>query len=376
MTRRLPLLAATLAALLAACGAFSSREAPLGQPPAAGHVPGPGWERADPASLGWDEATLTSARELWEDNSGSSSVMVVDRGVVVAEWGDVAERRTVRSIRKSLISALIGTAVAEGALRLDATLAELGIDDRAPLMPEEKQATLDDLLTSRSGVYIPAARENSGHRRRRPPRGSHLPGTFFYYNNWDFNVLGTIYARHVEEDVAGAFARRIARPLQMEDFRPQDFEWRLEDISPFPAYDFVASTRDLARFGLLWARGGRWGDRQVVPAAWVAQTAEPVTPETFAGAGYGRLWWVQPPGADPAVPEGYVFAEGGSYLWVLPARDLVVVHHNRSDLMLLRARLGLLPREERILEVFRAIVAAAPAPHPAVGSGVAAPVSR
>jgi CubicO group peptidase (beta-lactamase class C family) len=346
---------------LAACTAADSPRPRLDQPPAAGHVPGEHWETVDPIAAGWRAAELDRARELWEGNSGTSSVVVVHRGVVVAEWGDVAERRTVRSIRKSLMSSLLGGAVASGRLRLDATVAELGIDDRTPLTAEEKAATLEHLLASRSGVYIPAARENSGHRRRRPPRGSQPPGTLFYYNNWDFNVLGTIYQRHVAEDVAGAFAEQIAGPIGMEDFRRDDFEWRPEDVSPIPAYDFELSARDLARYGLLWARGGRWGERQVVDPSWVERSTRPVTPETFAGSAYGWLWWVRPPGSDAAVPEGFFYAEGGSHVWVVPSRDLVVVHHNRSDFIVLRLKLGWLPDEERSWEVFRAIVAAAPA---------------
>ena len=33
------------------------------------------------------------------------------------------------------------------------------------------------------------------------------------------------------------------------------------------------SARDMARFGYLYLRQGKWGDRQVVPADWVARNA-------------------------------------------------------------------------------------------------------
>jgi CubicO group peptidase (beta-lactamase class C family) len=352
--------ALSLLVLSAACSTSGGEPAALRQLPPPGHVPGAQWETIDPGAAGWDVAALERARKLWRDNSGTSSVMVVHRGAVVAQWGDVEEKRTGRSIRKSLLSSLIGIAVADGKLRLDATVAELGIEDATPLSAEEQRATLADLLASRSGIYIPAAREHSGHRRRRPERGSHPPGTFFYYNNWDFNGLGLIYRRHVAEDLAADFVARIATPIGMEDFRPDDFSWMPEDVSPIPAYDFLVSTRDLARYGLLWARGGSWGDRQLVDAAWVEESTRPITPETWTGSAYGRLWWVQPPGSNPAVPEGLFYAEGGSHLWVLPSRDLVVVHHNRSNLRLLRSKLGMVPDEEQTWEVFRQVVAAGP----------------
>jgi CubicO group peptidase (beta-lactamase class C family) len=326
------------------------------------HVPAASWELlADPAAHGWDVERLAAARAIWEGNSGTSAVQVVWRGAVVAQWGDVTAKWTGRSIRKSLLSGLLAEPVLDGRLGWDATLAELGVDDRTPLTAEEKQATVGDLLASRSGVYIPAARENSGHRRRRPERGSHPHGSFFYYNNWDFNALGELYRDRVAADVGGEFARRIAGPIGMEEYVPSDFEWRPERISPHPAYDFEMSTRDLARYGLLWLREGRWGDRQLISRDWIARSTTAVTAETWAGAGYGLLWWVQPPGVSELLPEGYFFAEGGSYLWVVPSRDLVIVHHRASNLVVVRSKLGLLPDEGKVWEIFAEVVKAAPA---------------
>jgi len=349
------------ALLLMACEPVASELLLVAGPAAPDQVPGQRWERlADPPAVGWDAAGLAAARELWEGNSGTSSVVIVHRGLVVDQWGDVTAKRTGRSIRKSLISSLLGAAVADGTIRLDATLAELGIDDRTPLTAEEKRATVSDLLASRSGVYIPAAREHSGHRKRRPERGSHSPGSFYYYNNWDFNVLGVIYRDRVALDVGGEFARRIAAPIGMEDYVASDFEWRPEKISPHPAYDFALSARDLARYGLLWMRAGRWGGRQLVDPEWIARSTTAVTPETWAGAGYGWLWWVQPPGASELIPEGYFYAEGGSFLWVVPSRELVIVHLNKSNLNLVRLKLGLLPKEETVWRIFEAVVKAAP----------------
>src|SRR6266436_1013879 len=57
----------------------------------------------------------------------------------------------------------------------------------------EKRATIADLLKARSGVYHPAVAETEWMKARRPARGSHLPGAIWYYNNWDFNALGTIF---------------------------------------------------------------------------------------------------------------------------------------------------------------------------------------
>ena len=72
---------------------------------------------------------------------------------------------------------------------LGISLEELGIDDFEPsLTLEEKQATVGDLIKARSGIYHPALGKSPGMRSMRPKRHSHPPGTFWYYNNWDFNA--------------------------------------------------------------------------------------------------------------------------------------------------------------------------------------------
>ena len=84
------------------------------------------------------------------------------------------------------------------------------------------------------------------------------------------------------------------------------------------------SARDLARFGLLYLRHGRWHDEQVIPAEWVDESTRPFSTTNFA-SGYGYLWWNAAPGRLPA---GSYFAagNGGQYVFVIPADDLVVVH--------------------------------------------------
>ena len=94
-----------------------------------------------------------------------------------------------------------------------------------------------------------------------------------------------------------------------------------------------ASARDLARFGLLYLRRGRWGDQQVIPAEWVDESTRPYS-ITNSGSGYGYLWWTAPP-EQPflSVPPGSYFAagNGGQYVFVIPANDLVIVHLARMD---------------------------------------------
>jgi len=95
------------------------------------------------------------------------------------------------------------------------------------------------------------------------------------------------------------------------------------------------STRDLARFGLLFLRNGRWGGQQVVPADWVREST---TPHSVIGphSGYGCMWWTgEGEGAFPNVDEGpgsyYASGANGQEIIVMPTRNLVVVHLVDSD---------------------------------------------
>ena len=183
--------------------------------------PGVEWTQIPPAQSGWSESGLAQA-QTWSKKISSTAVMVVHHGVVVAQWGDTVKRTELASVRKSLLSALIGIAVAQNKINLDSTLAQLGIDDNPPsLTGEEKQATVRMLLEARSGVYHAALYETQGMAAKRPPRGSHAPGTFWYYNNWDFNALGTIYEQATHIGIYDALDQQIARPIGMQDYRPR-----------------------------------------------------------------------------------------------------------------------------------------------------------
>ncbi len=149
----------------------------------------------NPAKHGWSPAKLKTALDFARA-SGSSALMVVEDGVVVGEAGDTARKISSYSIRKSLISALYGIYSSEGVIDINQTLEQLDIDDNPPsLTKDEQQARILDLLRARSGVYHPVDFETQYMIKIRPERGSHRPGTFWYYNNWDFNVLGTILGK-------------------------------------------------------------------------------------------------------------------------------------------------------------------------------------
>jgi CubicO group peptidase (beta-lactamase class C family) len=202
--------------------------------------PGALWERvASPEALGYSTARLREARE-YTKTIQTAAVMIVVGGQVLDEWGEATTKFNVHSIRESFLSALYGIHVGEGTIDLSRTMRDLGIDDNAPsLTPVEKGVTLRLLLRARSGIYHPAVLESDVTRARRPVRGSHEPGTFWYYNNWDFNALGTIFRNLTRTDIFQEFKRRIADPIGMQDFNPQtDCEYVTGDDSIHAGYTF------------------------------------------------------------------------------------------------------------------------------------------
>jgi CubicO group peptidase (beta-lactamase class C family) len=314
-------------ALLGACGGLLGSEAPTGRM----SFPGASWtQAASPEALGWSSAGLALAR-AYSDSIGSAAVMIVDAGTLVQAWGDTARPIVVQSARKSFLSALFGILEAEAGVDLSATLAQLGIDDSVPpsLTTAEKRATVGQLLQARSGVYHEAAAEAQWMKDARPARGSHAPGTFYYYNNWDFNSLGTIYRRLAGVGVFEGMERHLAAPLQMEDFSAADGVYQYEPVSEHPAYHFEMSARDMARFGLLYLADGRWRDRQILPRTWVDRSAQAYS-DADANYYFGYMWWV----AKPQLFPGHTVwaARGGSGHAVFVVRDLgvVIAHHGEG----------------------------------------------
>lgn len=291
--------------------------------------PGQHWQIYErPAAAGFDEQKLASLQQKFVQQGGSS-FLVIQGGKVAIAWGEPNRRYLQASIRKSYLSALFGVFAEEAAIDLEQSLANLGIDDRHTLTLAEQKATILDLLRAKSGIYLPAAYSPRGMAERMPARGSHAPGTFWYYNNWDFNALSSIFHQLTERDLFASFQERIAEPLQMEDFRLSDTYYRYErDKSIHPAYLFKMSARDMARFGLLFLRAGIWENQQLIPAAWVKESTRIHTADLGADfahrGGYGLLWWIAPPVDGNQVY--YASGAGGQRIFVIPDQDMVVVH--------------------------------------------------
>lgn len=299
--------------------------------------------RISPAAAGYSAEALDDLRAFLR-TAGSESLLLLHDGKVFFEYGNIRQKRLVHSIRKALLSSLVGIEHASGpCLALSRTLGDFGVEDIPPALTDiEKQATLEHLLQSRSGVYHPAAAESEGMALQRPARGSHAPGTHWYYNNWDFNVAGALFERCSGATIHQAFLERIARPIGMLDYQGRVDPWPEDEaIAPltdgyrslepgksrYPAYHFRMSAHDLALYGQLLLQQGKWKGQQIVPAGWIDASTRPASiVDAEHGFAYGMLWNVLVPVPDGQRSSFYHTGVGVHMLGVYPEHGLVLVH--------------------------------------------------
>ena len=91
-----------------------------------------------------------------------------------------------------------------------------------------------------------------------------------------------------------------------------------------------ASTRDWARFGLLYLQKGNWNGQQIFHPSWVSYVSEPT--EHSDGV-YGAHFWLNANGKFPDVPRDMFSANGyqGQHVFIIPSKDLVVVRTGLAE---------------------------------------------
>jgi len=344
---RLPHLALRSCTLLLVALAFAACEA--AGPDAASVdtspvVPGASWEvisAADLPAYGWDPAILDQTTAFLTDSANTTALVVAENGRVAYTYGDITHVSYLASVRKSILAMLYGVWVEDGTIDLDATLEELDMDDIGGLLPIERQATVDHLVTARSGVYHPAS--NSGDNLAdAPERGSQQPGEYMLYSNWDFNAAGGAFELMTERNIFDELERQLAIPLGFEHFdRDRHRKGGNLDVSIYPSYHMHLSTADMARVGLLMLYEGNWGGEQLIPAEWTRKITSVVTPLEEMNPisrrdgyfGYGYMWWVWdgPRAVGPFA--GAYTGRGalGQWITVFPTIDLVVAHKTDGD---------------------------------------------
>lgn len=150
------------------------------------------------------------------------------------------------------------------------------------------------------------------------------PGTIFQYNSGMSITLGRL-VHNATGLTTDAFAEEyLFGPLGITDY----YWYSYPDGTFQTGGGLWLRPRDMAKFGMLYLNGGRWGDQQVVSQAWVEESVQQHAP----GVGYGYQWWLGYYAVGGRVIEGYsARGRGGQYIFVLPDADLVVVFTGWND---------------------------------------------
>lgn len=271
-----------------------------------------------------------------ESETRFNTCMVMQGDKLIYSYGDVHIPYNAASVRKSIFSALFGIASAQGLINLDATLADLGIDDAVnPLTSTEKTATVRHLLTARSGIYLPSIGESAGMKRRKPNRGAYLPNEHFYYNNWDFNVLPIILEKVTGKKLGDIINEWLAIPLGMKDFVPSNVTYEYADYTEHPQTRVYISADDLARFSAVYLTNGIWNGNQIIPSQWVLESTQKVSSEPEEAdlvehpfmEGYSYLWWI-----DEEEQTFWADGAGGHFCIVDRQNNIAVVLRNNTGM--------------------------------------------
>lgn len=250
------------------------------------------------------------------------SAVVVLRGRVVYRFyrdGDPDKLRDTQSASKSALSALLGTAMAQGHIAsVDQRVVDL-VPEWAPLNPDPRAATitLRHLLTLTAGFALDGGpRTRSGTAAPLPVREAWArplaadPGQAFAYDNSVTPLLVAVLEKATGMPLADYAQQQLVAPLGLAAPRYQGSIVHLR-------------TLDMAKLGQLYLQRGQWNGQTLVPEAFADASVQ----VQHAGGPpvrlpYGHLWWVVPGKA--ARPTFMASGFGGQFIWVHPPLDLVV----------------------------------------------------
>lgn len=231
----------------------------------------------------------------------------------------------VASVTKSVLSMLVGMAVAQGRIAgLDTPivallpeLADANTDPRAQLLSVRHLLTMTAGFQGSERRFIdPKARDRFAMSRRFEAD----PGTRFRYDNPAADLLAAALARSVGETPAAYAQRQLFAPLGIERF-----EWAVDEQGKHHGFSGLKlRLRDLAHLGQLMLQQGQWDGKRLLPEDYVrASGTAHSAGGPPVGLPYGYLWWVSQATSAPVpfVASGF----GGQFIWVDPALELVVV---------------------------------------------------
>ena len=325
------------------------------------------WAKKTPAELGMDPAKLAEAVTYAQSRESNRAMdfsdqekifgsllgsvptrraktngVVIYKGYVVAEFGDTTWADPTYSVAKSMMSTVAAIAVRDGKLpNLDqpvgATVKDGGYDSPRNAqvtwkMHLQQETEWEGNMFGKQDDFVGAEAFGDGERK---PRELKRPGTFYEYNDVRINRLGMSLLQTFRKPVPEVFRDEVMDVIGASNswkWVPYHNSYVTIDGKKMPSVS--GGTRwgggvwinswDMARFGYLWLRGGKWGGKQVLPPAYVKAAVAP----SANGPDYGYLWWLNTSGKNyPGLPTNVYGARGAGSNTILisPDHDLVVV---------------------------------------------------
>ena len=322
--------------LLAACGPSSADLASVDYTP----VPGPDWSVAAPGEVGLDSSALAALYWAAGRAETTRSVLVVKDGRLVAERyfndGGIDTPTNLQSATKSVTSALVGIAIADGCL----PGVDVRVMDYFPELvdsvsdPRKFDITVEHLLEMRAGFPWEESRDELFDLLYEGLRPRHLasvplvrdPGSGMEYSNLSSHLLGIVLARACDTDLLEFARARLFGPLGIE---PGEWWFSWEDYR-LGMSSLHLTSRDLARFGQLYLQDGVWEGRRILPEGWVERSLAIRSEGAWSiGIGdhvrdlaYGYQWWTVRTGRREY---RMAWGHGGQQIALLPDEGMVVV---------------------------------------------------
>jgi len=289
------------------------------------------WRFSNPAKEGMNDKLLRAgARRLGDEGGEPYSFLVVRNGAIVFEryynGSNRLHSNNIHSASKSILGAAIGAAIQEGHIKgVEQKVHQLlpsefkGIDER-----EKYQIRIKDLLNMRGGLsWWENISEFYIETRRNWVKSilefsvNENPGREFHYNTGLTHILSAALSRATKSNTCQYVHDKIFKPLGIKAEH-----WGRDPMGVYSGgYNVYLTPREMAKFGMLFANGGKWGDQQILSKAWVDQAMKRQL-KASDGYGYGYLWWTKKiNGHDVAMAWGH----GGQFIYVVKSLNLVMV---------------------------------------------------
>ena len=270
-----------------------------------------------------------------EEEKQTRSVLVVYRDQIVAEQysdGFGPETRMLGwSMTKSITSTIYGILQHQGKMDIHATigLEEWKNDDRSKI-------TYHNLLQMNSGLdwvedYFAFNSDTTPMLYFSDDMGisqiendlSGEPGKSWYYSSGTTNLLAGPLLKAKFNSHQEYLDFWYSELLDKIGMHSAVIETDLSGTYIGSSYGW-ATTRDWAKFGLLYLKKGNWNGEQIFDPSWAEYVA---TPTPTSEGRYGAQFWLNAGGHYPDAPRDIYSCNGfqGQYVFIIPSRGLVIV---------------------------------------------------